>query len=298
MRIIKETNINFLKLRKPVLIAAGIYLSLAILMLIFRGLSLGLDFTGGTLVQIRFEKPITVGEIRDALSKYDLANSVIQPSEVPNEFFIRLPIQVTTGEISSTINEALLQIPDNSFETLKVDQIGPKIGKELRVSTIYAIISALAVILIYISFRFHAFKFGVAAVIALVHDVLFTLGIFSIFQLEVSLSTIAAFLTIVGYSLNDTIIVFDRVRENMHSKRFSNIVDLFNKSINETLSRTVITSLTTLFVVFVLVFSHGEIRIFSIAMIIGILVGTYSSIFIASPIVVLWNKEETALRKK
>jgi len=297
MRVLKNTHIDFIKYARPILLIAGIYLTLAIVLLFTRGLNYGLDFTGGTLVQVLFKNPVTTNDIRQALAKYNLQNSTIQPAERPNDFIIRVPLQVPTEQATQQINDALLSIPDNSFETLRAEQVGPKIGRELRGSIFKAILSALVVILIYISFRFQ-FKFGVGAVAALVHDVLFTLGFFSLFQLEISLSTIAAFLTIVGYSLNDTIVVFDRVRENMHTRRFTNLVDLFNHSINETLSRTIITSLTTLLVVFVLVFAHGEIQIFSIALIVGIMVGTFSSIYIASPLVIYWQKQALLPTKK
>lgn len=297
MRIFKNANYNFMKYARTVLIAAGIYLAAAAIIVFTRGLNFGLDFTGGTLVQVVFQQPVTTAEIRQALSQYDLANSVIQPAERPNEYIIRAPLQVATDQATQQINAALLTLPNNSFETLRAEQVGPKIGKELRGAMFKAILSALVVILVYITFRFQ-FKFGVGAVVALVHDVLFTLGVFALFRLEISLSTIAAFLTIVGYSLNDTIVVFDRVRENMHTRRYSNNIDLFNRSINETLSRTLITSLTTLFVVFVLVFARGEIGIFSIAMIVGIMVGTFSSIYIASPIVIFWQKQALVPAKK
>lgn len=297
MRIFKNINFDFVKYARPFLIAAGFYLSVAVILLLTRGLNFGLDFTGGTLMQVVFQNPVTTAEIRQALGQYGLQNSVIQPAEKPNEYIIRTPLQVANEGTTQQINAALLTLGNNSFEVLKAEQVGPKIGKELRGAMFKAIVSALLVILVYISFRFQ-FKFGVGAVLALIHDVLFTLGIFSLFQLEISLSTIAAFLTIVGYSLNDTIVVFDRVRENMHSHRYTNVVELFNRSINETLSRTIITSLTTLFVVFVLVFARGEIGIFSTAMIIGIMVGTFSSIYIASPVVIYWQKQPALAVKK
>jgi preprotein translocase subunit SecF len=297
MRVLKNVHFDFIKYARPVLIIASVYVTIIVVLLLTRGLNYGLDFTGGTLIQVLFEKPVTTNDIRQALSNYNLQNSIIQPAERPNDFIIRVPLQITTEQATQQINQALLSIPNNSFETLRTEQVGPKIGKELRGSMFKAILSALVVILVYISFRFQ-FKFGVGAVVALVHDVLFTLGFFSLFQLEISLSTIAAFLTIVGYSLNDTIVVFDRVRENMHTRRYPNIIDLFNHSINETLSRTVITSLTTILVVFVLVFAHGEIQIFSIALIVGIMVGTFSSIYIAPPLVIYWQKQALLPTKK
>ncbi len=297
MKIFKETHIDFLKYMRYIIIIAVAYLTVAVILLLTRGLNYGLDFSGGTLIQVAFKDSVTTAQIRQALAKYNLQNSSIQPAARQNEFIIRAPLQATTDEATRQINDALLSIPNNSFETLRAEQVGPKIGKELRSSMYQAIFWALVVILVYISFRFQL-KFAVGAVLALVHDVLFTLGVFSFFRLEISLSTIAAFLTIVGYSLNDTIVIFDRVRENMHSRRYNNLLDLFNHSINETLSRTIITSLTTLFVVFVLVFAQGELRNFSIAMIVGVGVGTYSSIYIASPIVIFWQKQLDAHKKK
>lgn len=297
MKIFKETHIDFLKYVRYITITAVAYLTVAVILLLTRGLNYGLDFSGGTLIQVAFKDSVTTAQIRQALAKYNLQNSSIQPAARRNEFIIRAPLQAITEEATQQINDALLSIPNNSFETLRAEQVGPKIGKELRGSMYKAIFWALVVILVYISFRFQL-KFAVGAVVALVHDVLFTLGVFSLFRLEISLSTIAAFLTIVGYSLNDTIVVFDRVRENMHSRRYNNLFDLFNYSINETLSRTIITSMTTLFVVFVLVFAQGELRNFSIAMIVGVGVGTYSSIYIASPIVIFWQKQLDARKKK
>jgi len=297
MRLIKKTNIEFVKHYKVFLTISGIYLAISLISIFFvRGLNYGLDFTGGTLLQVKFENPITTAEVRQALAANRLENSNIQKAGESNEFIIRTPLQTSTDSTVVVMTKALESIPNNSFVTNKAESVGPKIGKELRSSAYMSIFWAMVVILIYISFRFQ-FRFALGAVVALVHDVLFTLGVFSFFQLEISLSTIAAFLTIVGYSLNDTIVIFDRVRENMKTKHLGTVEKLFDISINETLSRTIITGGTTLIVVLVLAFAHGEVKIFSIAMIIGILVGTYSSLYIASPIVIMFQKK-LDVRKK
>ncbi|MFA5728934.1 MAG: protein translocase subunit SecF [Candidatus Neomarinimicrobiota bacterium] len=298
MRLIKETHIQFTKYHNLFMTASGIFLALSLISIfLVRGLNYGLDFTGGTLLQVSFEKPITTAAVRQALATNNLENSNIQMTGVANEFIIRTPLHASSDSTVVLMTKALESVPDNSFITQRAESVGPKIGKELRATVFQAIFWAMVVILVYISFRFQ-FKFALGAVAALVHDVIFTLGIFSLFQLEISLSTIAAFLTIVGYSLNDTIVIFDRVRENMKSKRYNVIEQLFDVSINESLSRTVITSATTLFVVLILAFAHGEVKIFSIALIIGIVIGTYSSLYVASPIVIMYQKKLDARKKK
>jgi preprotein translocase SecF subunit len=195
------------------------------------------------------------------------------------------------------LNEIATKLAANKFELLSKDTVGPRIGSELRNDAIKAILIALILILAYISWRFE-FKFAVGAVAALFHDVLITLGIFSLLKLEISLAVVAAFLTIIGYSLNDTIVVFDRIRENLKVMRREEYPKIFNISINQTLSRTLLTSLTTFVVVLILFFFGGEvIHTFSFALVIGIIVGTYSSVFIASPVVVEWYLKAEAKRK-
>ena len=290
MQFFKETKIPFVKFSKTAIIFSSIFLAISVIsVFIIRGLNYGIDFTGGTLVQVQFEKPITTNEIRDALSNVMLENSVIQKTRSGNEFLIRSAQENENEDISARIFQGLESITDNQFEIRRSDLVGPKIGKELRTAAVLSLISALFVIGVYITIRFQ-FRFAIGAVIALIHDVFFTLGIFSILQLEISLSTIAAFLTIIGYSLNDSIVLYDRVRENMKIMRLDKIDTIINTSINETLSRTIITSLTTFIVVLILSFAPGEVRIFSIAMIIGVIVGTYSSVYIAGPVVIAWQK--------
>ncbi len=294
MRFFKETNIQFIKFSKTAIILSSVFLLISLVSIfLIRGFNLGIDFTGGTLVQVQFEKETTTGEIRNALASVNLQNSVIQKSTGTNEYMIRVAQMNDENDVPTLVTQGLKKINDSGFEIRKTEKVGPKIGQELRRNTIYAIVFAILVIGVYISIRFQ-FRFAIGAVVALIHDVLFTLGIFSLAHLEISLSTIAAFLTIVGYSLNDTIVLYDRVREDMKIMRFDPIEAIINKSINQTLSRTIITSLTTFFVVFVLIFASGEVRVFAIAMMIGVVVGTYSSIYVAGPVVIAWQNKFNA----
>ena len=297
MRFFKETNIQFVKFSKTAITFSAVFLLIGLVFILFiRGFNLGIDFTGGTLVQVQFNRDIEVSELRDALATVGLQNSVIQKSSGTNDFMIRVAQANEEDDVPGLVTQGLKTLGEDSFEVRKTEKVGPKIGQELRRNTIYAILFAILVIGIYISIRFQ-FRFAIGAVVALIHDVLFTLGIFSIAQLEISLSTIAAFLTIVGYSLNDTIVLYDRIREDMKIMRFEPIETIVNKSINETLSRTIITSLTTFFVVFVLIFASGEVRVFAIAMMIGVVIGTYSSIYVAGPVVIAWQKKFNTKKK-
>lgn len=266
---------------------SGLLILLGIVSFLFQGLNYGIDFRGGTLVQLKFEEDITAGEIRTLLKSPELGNPQIQRSD-QNEYMIRV-LSVGTGDEIQNIIERDLE--GKEFEVRRVEMVGPKIGEELRRKAVGAIFAALVLILVYISIRFEL-KFAIGAVVALFHDVLVTLGIFSLFQWEISMPVLAAFLTIVGYSLNDTIVVYDRIRENKLSHKNKSFPDIINLSINESLSRTVITSMTTFLVVLILVLFGGEVLFgFSIAMLIGVIVGTYSSSFVASPILIIWEKK-------
>jgi preprotein translocase subunit SecF len=295
-QIFVNTHYNIVGKRVYAYWISGIIILLGILSFIFQGLNYGIDFRGGTLVQLKFEEDITAGEIRNLLTSPELGNPQIQRSE-QNEYMIRVLSVGTGDEIQNIIEEDL---EGREFEVRRVEMVGPKIGEELRRKAVGAIFAALVLILVYISIRFEL-KFAIGAVGALFHDVLITLGIFSIFQWEISMPVLAAFLTIVGYSLNDTIVVYDRIRENKLSHKNKTFPDIINLSINESLSRTVITSLTTFFVVLVLVLFGGEVLFgFSIAMLIGVIVGTYSSSFVASPLLIIWEEKfgKKNLKKK
>lgn len=295
MQFFGKTNIDFIGKRKYAFIFSGTLILIGIISLILQGgPKYGIDFTGGTSLQLKFEKDITVGAVRSALGKIGLGNAEVKRlgEAKDNEILIRVQEQAKGGKlVQDLIKEELAQdFSGNPYIIQKVDTVGPKIGGELRRAALMAIFVSLLGILIYVSLRFK-FNFAVGAIIALVHDVLITLGIFSILKMEFSLTVLAAFLTIVGYSLNDTIVVFDRIRENLKVLRREPIDQMINTSINQTISRTVLTSLTTLIVVWVLLLFGGEvIYSFAFALMVGITIGTYSSIYVASPVVIEWER--------
>ena len=291
MQFLKDVNIDFIGKRKIGALFSGVLILIGIVSLILHGgPNYGIDFKGGASIRLQFEKPINIGTVRNVLSAIGLGNSEIKRIGDENEILVRVQQQENIGEVSELVTAELAdKIQDNKFEIREKDTVGPRIGSELRRAAIWAVLAALGLILVYISWRFE-FKFAVGAVIALFHDVIITLGVFSLLNIEISLAVIAAFLTIVGYSLNDTIVVFDRIRENLKILRREQYEKIINISINQTLSRTILTSLTTFMVVLVLFFFGGEvIHTFSFAILIGVLIGTYSSIFVASPIVVQWQ---------
>jgi len=298
MRFLKETKIDFLGMRRFGFVISSALILVGLLSLLLKGgPKLSIDFEGGTLVQIQFKEEVEISSIRQALEALDLGKSEIQVFGALNEIIIRLQRSQETETLVDDLNNAILNLlPYETLDFRRVETVGPKIGSELSGKAFLAILSAMIGILIYISIRFE-FKFAIGAIVALVHDVLITLGIFSIMNYEISLPIIAAFLTIVGYSLNDTIVVFDRIRENVKRFKQESFLSIINRSINESLSRTIITSLTTFIVVFILWVAGGEvIKYFAFAMIIGVIIGTYSSIFVASPVLIVW--EERIARKK
>ncbi len=299
MRFLKETNIDFLSMRRFGFVISGSFILAGIVSLLLQGGPLlSIDFTGGTLAQIRFEEAPDIAKVRSALEALDVGIGEVQTFGTPNEILIRLQVSQNAENLTTELKAALqAQFPGQSIDFRRVETVGPKIGSELKGKAFFAVFTAIIGILIYISIRFEL-KFAIGAIAALIHDVLITLGVFSILNYEISLAIIAAFLTIVGYSLNDTIVVFDRVRENMKLLKNIDQETIFNKSINESLSRTIITSLTTFAVVFILYIAGGEvIRYFAFAMIVGVIVGTYSSIYVASPVVFLWQQRMTPQSK-
>ena len=386
MKFIGETHIKFVDFRyKAFIISLAVIVAGLVSLAIHGGPDLSIDFEGGTLVQIRFDNPVSINELRGVVDNAGFQNSQIQEFGEPNEYLIKVEkideasiaaerlmealnavapeagwevvsvkesteglseegqagnLVVVSGEnIPDTevlinavkdhgvgVNAATREtenrlafnlpfmgieakasekmkteiekaFPDRSIEIRRTETVGPKIGEEMKDRAWAAIIISLFGILVYISWRFE-FKFAVGAIIALIHDILITLGIFSITGKELSLVVIAAFLTIVGYSLNDTIVVFDRIRENFSMRRRRSLEKMVNTSINESLSRTIITSLTTLVVVLFLYFAGGEvIHDFAFALMIGVVVGTYSSIFVASPVVIEWQNRISRKKK-
>ncbi len=296
MRFIGKTNVQFIKVRKIAYIISLSLIAASIISLIIHGgPRYNIDFTGGTLIQLKFEKPIEIQSVRSAIAEHGYGDAEIKHFGNKQEVVVRVGVAKSKAQVASVIEDLIKNnIPDNSFIVERVEKVGPKIGHELILDAIKAILWSMILILIYVMWRFE-FKYSVGAIAALAHDVTITLGIFSIFNIEISAPIIAALLTIVGYSLNDTIVVYDRIRENMKSLKsgHKSEPEVINRSINETLSRTIITSGTTLMVVIVLFFFGGEVlRSFAFALIVGIVVGTYSSIFVASPILVDWKHKK------
>ncbi len=306
MRIIKETNIDFMRGTFIAgLLSAGLILVGFISMITNNGPKLSIDFKGGTMVAVNFTEAVDINKIRNSMSdisidgqKFDFSKEEIKHFGDESNVAIRLaslkdePPQFPqkVADIIASVYPELVPEERNDF-ILSIEKVGPKVGAELSGDAVLAIFSALALILIYISIRFE-FKYAVGAIAALTHDVAITLGIFSILGYEISLAVIAAFLTIVGYSLNDTIVIFDRVRENVKGLKSISFRSVINQSINESLSRTIVTSVTTFLVVLILFLVGGEvIHSFAFAMIVGVIVGTYSSIFVASPVVIKMSKE-------
>ena len=340
MQFIKpDINVNFLGKRK-----VAFYISLAMILVSFasvsihKGLRYGVDFAGGTLIQVKFSAPAAIDAIKAGLNTIELGKSSVQRFGDPqdNEYLIRTEGSIITSEgFSFQVQNALKSATENDVEIRRVEMVGPQVGKDLREKALFAMFFALLFIAIYISGRFELkwilsgvmagaligavyflsifnvsipflmtaallvtlvlfwfleLKYAMGAIVALIHDVIITVGIFSILGKEFTLPIIAALLTIIGYSLNDTIIVFDRIRENIRKYHKNTLEFIINKSINETLARTILTSVTTLIVLVALfVLGGGIIHDFAFAMIIGVLVGTYSSIFVASPILLLWK---------
>jgi preprotein translocase subunit SecF len=293
MRLFGNARYRFIEARRKAYVFSAAVLAIAVVSMVANIVRIGswqnygVDFTGGSLVQVRFEESLEAAELRTALGGAE-APPITSMGNEGNEFVIRAPlaedreVEAVAQEIRGEIQGAF---PGRDFEVVRTELVGPKIGAELQQKAALAILFSFALTLIYLAIRFE-FRFGVAAVIATVHDSIITLGFLALFQVEIALPTVAAILTIIGYSLNDTIVVFDRVRENLNAKggRRKDPVALVNQSINETLPRTVLTSGTTLGVLLaLLIFGGAVIRDFTTVLILGVLVGTYSSIFVASP---------------
>lgn len=310
MRFFRNPNINFMSVRKIAMGISGTLILIGIVSLILHGgPRYSVDFRGGTFMEIRFEdkadpaKPINIdiGQVRKVFEEFGLGKSEIKHYGSQQEISARTDVTRNTDSLMTSLIQRLSkEFPQYNVIEMRKETVGPKVGKELVTSAIMAILWAIIFILIYIMWRFE-FRFGIGAVVALVHDVLITVGVFSVLNMEISIAIVAALLTIVGYSLNDTIVVYDRIRENLKAKKRQHFdfASVINRSINETLSRTIITSGTTLLVVLVLLFFGGEvIKDFAFALTVGIVVGTYSSIYIASPILVEWEARKKPVSRK
>ena len=280
--ISSSLNYNFLGQKKIAITVSAFLIVISLTSFMTKGLNWGIDFSSGYIVQLKFEKEVDISEIRSAFEENGITDSVMQSFGSNNEIIIKLKEESNFNKDS--VNVFLVDILSETypFEILKLEFVGAQIGDELREKGEWAMLVALLSILVYIGFRFELL-FGVGAIIALIHDVIITLGFFSLFQIEFNLSVLSAILAVIGYSLNDTIVVYDRIRENINIVKTDSYEYILNISINQTLTRTLITSLTTMFVLISLYMLGGSaVEYFALAMMIGILVGTYSSIFVAS----------------
>ena len=291
-------NINFVSKFSKANILSVILFFLSLFFIIFKGLNYGIDFKGGTLIEVRTDQSISASSIRDNLKLLDLGDINVKKFGKDGDYLIKIEQKNTTsGEMIQKIKNKLIDNLNTEVDFRRVESVGPKVSSELLESSVIAISLALAAMLFYIWVRFE-WQFSVGSIIALFHDVVITLGIFSVLSLEINLSIIAAVLTIVGYSMNDTVVIYDRIRENIFKYTKISISDIANLSINETLSRTIITSLTTLLALGSIYILGGEIlRGFSFAMILGVIIGTYSSIFVASPILKFFKVSYKTLEK-
>ena len=271
----------------------------SIILLIFKGLNFGVDFKGGTLIELRAtDKQINISNLRSTFSQMNLGDVAIKKFGKKDDFLIKFEKKENNKNLIQNIKIKLTKTLGTGYEIRRVENVGPKVSSELLKSGLIAIAAALGAMLFYIWIRFE-WQFSIGAIIALFHDVILTMGFFSLFALEVNLSIVAAILTIVGYSMNDTVVIFDRVRENLKKHIDIKIFELTNLSINETLSRTLITSVTTLLALFSIFIYGGEIlKGFSLAMILGVILGTYSSIYIANPILVLLRVSYKTIMKE
>ena len=278
-------NFDFMSKRKVAVVFSALLLSVSIVSLVTQKLNFGIDFTGGTLVEVGYGETVELDEVRSVLSATEFRDAVVQYFGSASDILIR--VAQVEGKNSADISNEIIEVLDRSghaVEIRRVEFVGPQVGEDLQEDGGLAMIYALIMIFIYIAFRFQR-RFSVGAIAALVHDVIITIGVFSVLQLDFDLTVLAALLAVIGYSLNDTIVVFDRIRENFRRIRKGAPVDIVNASLNQTLTRTLITSLTTLLVLTALFFLGGElIRPFSAALIIGVIIGTYSSIYVASPV--------------
>ena len=293
------SNINFVsKFKKANTISIVIFI-LSILLIFFKGLNYGIDFKGGTLIELRADSNINVSAIRDTLNTMNLGDINVKKFGNDSDFLIKVEQKNSNdNNLIPEIKKKLTESLNSKIDFRRVENVGPKVSAELLESSVIAISLALAAMLFYIWVRFE-WQFSIGSIIALFHDVVITLGIFSFLSLEINLSIIAAVLTIVGYSMNDTVVIYDRIRENLLKYNKVSISDIANLSINETLARTIITSITTLLALFSIYILGGEIlRGFSFAMILGVMIGTYSSIFVASPILKFFKVSYKTLEKK
>ena len=303
MEFFRNPNLNVVGAMKGAFAFSMILILISVVSLVIHGgPQLGIDFTGGLVLQVRIHPTPSVSEVRATLEEKGYEGAQVTEFGSNDEFLITVPgvedTEKTMDASQVLLNDLKAAMAGADIELRREESVGPKIGGELRTAAINSIVAALALIVLYLTIRF-VFRYGIAAIIALIHDVTLTLGAFSLLNMEVNLQTIAAFLTIIGYSLNDTIVIFDRIRENMKLRRKEGYREVINRSINECLSRTILTSLTTLFVALMLfLFGGPVIHDFAFALVFGVVVGTYSSMFIASPVLVWWYESRLKDKKR
>jgi len=301
MEIIGKTNIDFIGMKKISFVISAVIAITGLIGMVQMGrgaANMGIDFSGGTAVQLKFTQSVAIDKAREALAKHGLKDASLQDIKNENKLLVKIgKTTLATGKVADTIEDAFKkEFADNQFIVESSTEIGPSVGDKLRKDTLTAIFVSMIGIIIYIAWRFDL-KFGGGAVIATLHDVLAMIAVFYVMNKEVNLLFVTAVLTIAGYSLTDTVVVFDRIRENLHKNLKESMHSIFNRSINEVLSRSIITSLTTFLAAFALFLFGGEvIHDFAFALVVGILVATYSSVFVASPIVSLW--EERGVKAK
>ncbi len=283
-----KKDLPFMRRARLTVIVSALAFVAAVVFLVARGLNLGVDFTGGTLLEVSYSQPANIGEIRGALTGQGFADASVQNFGTVHDVLIRLPVKqgVTSAQLSERVL-GVLRAQDNGVQLRRIEFVGPQVGEELVNDGVLALLLVAIGITIYLAFRFE-WRFAVAAIIATTHDIVVVLGLFALFQWEFSLSVLAAMLAILGYSVNDTVVVFDRIRENFRRLRKGTVGEVIDNAITRTLSRTIMTSLTTQLMVFAMLFLGGEILFyFALALTLGIVIGTYSSVLVASPIV-MW----------
>ncbi len=303
MEIVGKTDIDFMGKRKMAFLVSGVlvFIGLVAIVGVLGGwANLGIDFAGGTAVQLKFDQPLPIADARKALETHGLGDAELQEFTQDQKLLIRVKTETTIEEeISKKIIEAFkTEFPNHGFVVDSSTSIGPTIGKKLQEDALIAIVLSLIGIILYIAVRFE-FRFGVAAAVATFHDVLVVLGIYFLLNKEITLLVVTALLTLAGYSLTDTVVVFDRIRENLRRRRRETVTTIINNGINQVLSRTLVTTLTVVLVLVPLTLFGGEVlHDFSLALLLGVMVGTYSSIFVASPLLLLWPGSEGKLLNK